>query len=85
MSRSGVGVFNTAKTTIMLQGLATWMAQNGATEAEIKEAGRWSSEAWTAYVKKPKLTRVSGAVARREEEIPDALLIFTLEHKTGRL
>ena len=42
----------------MLQGLATWMAQNGATEAEIKEAGRWSSEAWTAYVKKPKLTRV---------------------------
>ena len=58
MSRSRVGVVNTAKTTTMLQGLATWMAQNGATEAEIKEAGRWSSEAWTAYVKKPKLTRV---------------------------
>ena len=49
---------NTDKTMTVLQGLATWMAQNGATEAEIKEAGRWSSEAWTAYVKKPKLTRV---------------------------
>jgi integrase len=39
-------------------GLATLMATVGYSDEEIKAAGRWSSEAFLAYVKRPKLTRV---------------------------
>jgi hypothetical protein len=34
------------------------MATVGYSDEEIKAAGRWSSEAFLAYVKRPRLTRI---------------------------
>jgi hypothetical protein len=44
-------------------GLATLMATVGYSDEEIQAAGRWSSEAFLRYIKRPRLTRIR--VAKR--------------------
>lgn len=43
-------------------GMATLLAQNGVSDAEIMAIGRWASEAYETYIRKPRVTRVRMAM-----------------------